>query len=516
MKKILLSLCAMLLAGASSVLADTKTIYAEVTQDESGDRTLTFRAVSNPTYSATEGLGTFQVENLVITTGRGRNKIEMPMPPGYLNGDNKSKIMKVVFEESVKDALPKSAYCWFDGLAGLETIEGLEYLNTSEVTDMSLMFDGCTSLKSLDLSHFNTSKVTTMQWMFRNCTSLTSLKTGEGFVGTNATDISKMFSNCSSLTSLDLTSFNPQKATDMSELFENCSNLETLNLGTWDVGNVTTMTEMFKGCKNLTTLSSHFTNADNVTDMSRMFMQCEKLKGIDMDVNTPKLKDISFMFEGCSALTDLKLDHFNTSEVTTMEELFYQCANLSNIKFGENFKTDKVTNMIAMFGSCHHLGSIDLSQFNTENVTNMAAMFDHTVATISNLKKLNTSKVTNMAHMFYQCFGNDTLDVSNFDTSNVTDMHGMFGDNGVKYLNVSNFDISKVTDAEYFLNRNAKLRELNVGGNDFSKLNNKDKILRVGFLESGNDSVFSPVHLVYNFDISRLGDANPQIRSLLA
>jgi len=74
-----------------------------------------------------------------------------------------------VFDASFHDFCPTTTAEWFYELNLLERIEGLEHLNTSQVTDMSSMFSGCGSLTSLDLSRFDTSKVTKMSRMFDDC-----------------------------------------------------------------------------------------------------------------------------------------------------------------------------------------------------------------------------------------------------------------------------------------------------------------------------------------------------------
>ena len=83
-------------------------------------------------------------------------------------------VLTAVFDASFRDFLPTTTAEWFYCLNSLKSIEGLEHLNTSQVTDMSFMFRGCSSLISLDLSSFNTSEVTSMESMFRGCSSLLS------------------------------------------------------------------------------------------------------------------------------------------------------------------------------------------------------------------------------------------------------------------------------------------------------------------------------------------------------
>ncbi len=103
-----------------------------------------------------------------------------------------SKITIVEFDPLFKYARPTTCYAWFSGCTNLTEIKGIEYLNTSEVTLMTSMFDGCTALKSLDLSSFNTSKVTNMMLMFDYCNALESLDLS-GFNTENVRNMISMF-----------------------------------------------------------------------------------------------------------------------------------------------------------------------------------------------------------------------------------------------------------------------------------------------------------------------------------
>ena len=105
----------------------------------------------------------------------------------------------VVFDESFKDVRPTSCYKWFEVFYQLTTIEGIENLNTAEVTNMSYMFDHCSKLTSLDLSSFNTAKVTNMNWMFSGCSGLTTIYVSDGFTTDNVGSSFYMFYNCTSL-----------------------------------------------------------------------------------------------------------------------------------------------------------------------------------------------------------------------------------------------------------------------------------------------------------------------------
>ena len=122
-----------------------------------------------------------------------------------------------VFDTSFANYRPTSTVYWFYECENLEFIEGLQNLKTDNVTEMYLMFAGCTSLTSLDLSGFNTQNVTNMGSMFLGCSGLTSLDVS-GFDTKNVRQMYSMFLGCSGLTSLDVTGFNTQNVADMSAI----------------------------------------------------------------------------------------------------------------------------------------------------------------------------------------------------------------------------------------------------------------------------------------------------------
>ena len=238
---------------------------------------------------------------------------------------------RVVFDASFRDFRPTTTAMWFYHCEALKQIEGLEYLNTSEVKDMSSMFFCCTSLTSLDLKNFNTQKVTNMSLMFDGCSSLTSLDL-KNFNTQNVTDMSYMFDDCYELTSLDLKNFNNQNVTDMSQMFSGCSSLTSLDLSHFNTQNVTDMSYMFDGCTSLTSLDLKNFNTQNVTDMSWMFMSCSSLTSLDLShFNTQNVTNMGDMFYDCTSLTSLDLKNFNTKNVTNMHDMFYGCAALRTI-----------------------------------------------------------------------------------------------------------------------------------------------------------------------------------------
>lgn len=194
-------------------------------------------------------------------------------------GSNANIIKKVVFDASFANARPTSCYEWFYECGSLTDIEGIEYLNTENVTNMSSMFDGCRALTTLDLSHFDTQNVTDMNNMFCNCSALTTLDVSN-FDTQNVTDMGSMFAVCEAFTTLDLSNFDTQNVTNMSSMFYDCSALKMLDVSKFETKNVTNMSWMFSNNPALTTIytSDKFvTTACELDD--NMFAECTNLVG---------------------------------------------------------------------------------------------------------------------------------------------------------------------------------------------------------------------------------------------
>ena len=152
----------------------------------------------------------------------------------------KGNIKKVVFDASFANARPTSCCRWFADCLYLTEIEGIENLNTQNVTDMSEMFTCCYALTSLDVSNFNTEKVT------------------------NMTD---MFLGCEKLSLLDLSNFNTANVMGMSSMFSGCSTLQTIFASDKFVTNqVLGGYDMFIGCDNLKGFIDYINNTDEDKD----------------------------------------------------------------------------------------------------------------------------------------------------------------------------------------------------------------------------------------------------------
>ena len=429
-----------------------------------------------------------------------------------------TNIKNIVFDESFKTYAPTSLEHFFAGCSTLETISGLEYLNTEKVTDMSSMFDGCQKLSSLDLSKFNTEKVTNM---------------------------SGMFYGCQKLYSLDLSKFNTEKVTYMSSMFEDCQELSSLDLSNFNTKEVKQMKSMFLGCSALTSLDLSNFNTANVMDMGNMFLNCSVLSSLTLsNFNTEKVESMGNLFEGCSALSSLDLSNFNTKKVRYMASMFRACSALTTIYVSDNFKTDQVTNSTGMFYGCKNLkgysdsktdhkyancgtdgyftpgcayAEYDLSSetltfrykgvkpaeaydlnvksnnpgWNAQRANIKKVVFDASFANarptscclwfadcfylteIEGIENLNTEKVTNMCSMFSGCFALTSLDVSNFNTQNVEDMSIMFEScSALSSLDLSKFNTANVKNMEDMFQECRKLSLLDLSNFNTERVKN--------------------------------------------
>ena len=433
-------------------------------------------------------------------------------------------IKNIVFEESFKTYAPTSLKEFFYNCTSLETISGLEYLNTANITDMSSMFQNCYNLKSLDFTNFDTKNVSSMYFMFYGCSNLTSLDLTD-FNTKNVKNMYGMFGDCSNLNSLDITNFNTAKVTDMGNMFLGCSNLTSLDLTNFNTAKVTDMHGMFKGCSALTSLDLTNFNTAEVRDMNCMFYMLDEsstaLTTIYVSDNfvTTNVQNGENMFKNCTKLkgfkkyfllnTDHQYANYKTGYFTSgcgyaefdnatgtltfsykgvKPEGAYDLnaeaftpqwsklgTNVKKVVFNASFANARPTICYAWFYNNSNLTTIEgLEYLNTEDVTNMGFMFDGCSALKSlNLSKFNTAKVTSMKKMFNNCSALKSLNLSGFNTAKVTDMNNMFRScSALESLDLSMFNTENVTSMPNMFNGAKKLKTLNVSSFNTEKVKN--------------------------------------------
>ena len=180
--------------------------------------------------------------------------------------------------------------------------------------------------------------------------------------------------------------------------------------------------------------------------------------------------DCTALFWRLKKLESIKLNNFNTSNTTNMEEMFYETTNLKSLnllsfdtsnvvnmsymfaqsgikELKQNFNTSNVVYMSGMFTDCPYLKRLDLSNFNTSNVLNIEGMFRGCSSLYElNISSFDTSQVASLNFLFSECSLLKHIDVSSFNTSNVTTMGYIFsGCSSLTEIDVSNFDTQNVT-----------------------------------------------------------------------
>ena len=334
--------------------------------------------------------------------------------PGWVTAGTNANVSKVVFDTSFAGARPTTTYSWFYNMLNLQSITGLSYLNTSEVTNMAFMFDGCNQLTSIDVSNFNTAKVTRMPGMFFGC---------------------------SSLTSLDLSSFNTSQVANMNTMFRNSSNLRTIYVGNgWSTDAVTSSDNMFSGCTSLVGGQETTYSASNPTDKTYAH--------IDGGPSNPgyfteKGPEAYACYTSSNTTLTFYYDNQRSSRTGTTYDLNTgdnrpgwrndgTYTNVTKVVFDPSFANARPTTTYRWFDSMYRLQSIVgmHNYLNTSEVTNMDYMFcycNNDNLTSLDLSHFNTSKVTKMGWMFYSCSNLRTIYVgSGWSTAAVTNSNSMF------------------------------------------------------------------------------------------
>ncbi len=365
-----------------------------------------------------------------------------------INNLGNGTIKHIVFDKSFSTYTPTTLYRFFGSLTTLETITGLEYLNTANVTDMHFMFYNCLKLTSLDVTHFNTTKVTNMSYMFFNCSSLTSLDVTH-FNTAKVTDMGYMFYNCSSLTTIYASSkFVTPQVSQSFNMFYNCKKLKGEEVG-WTRDKATDKTyakieggyfsriPRVKYADGTLTffLTTKETLGENEYELNSganppgWKTHCKEITKVVFEASFANARPTNCYawFVNFKNLTQIEgIENLNTENVTSMRDMFNGCSSLTSLDL-TNFNTAKVTDMKLLFANCSALESLDLSMFNTENVTSMPSMFNGaTNLKTLNVSNFNTEKVNNMGHMFANCPNLTSLDLSSFNTKGVEYVDNIF------------------------------------------------------------------------------------------
>ena len=169
------------------------------------------------------------------------------------------------------------------------------------------------------------------------------------------------------------------------------------------------------------------------SSMQETFNYCSLISFIGPITTSGSMTNMEMVFANCSILKELDLTHMDTSNVTTMYSMFYNCRDLNMVKGLEDFDVSNVTTIYGMFQGCDSLTRLDLSKWNPKNLTTM-----------------------------YQCFWDmqklNYLDISSWDLANITNGGNFIGGYGT---------MSNLTDVKF-----GKNWKLNLTTNMFNRCPN--------------------------------------------
>ncbi|GEO57573.1 BspA family leucine-rich repeat surface protein [Companilactobacillus bobalius] len=389
----------------------------------------------------------------------------------------------------------------FSGDKKLTEIIGLEAWKTSKVTWLGSMFYDNNSLKSLDLSNFDTSHVNNFFGMFMNCYSLEYLNISgfdtseadslnllflgvpgeivglKGFDTSNVTSMRSTFQNVNFIKNDpdDIKDWDVSRVTDMSSLF-NKSKFNELDLSKWDIGKVTDMSSMFNGDSNVSQVKGiREWDTSNVENMSSMFagVTDSDLSMVN-DWNVSNVTSMYSMFGDCSNLAELDLSNWNTPKLNHTGSMFSNDKLLSEdtLKGYETLVTDKTLRMGSMFSGTG-FKTIDLSQYDTSNVEDLSSVFMGTTKLQKIIGTFDTSSVVDMTALFNgsAITDFDGLNIADWDTSKVEKMSRMFLATSISNFDfLKDWDTSSLTDLNSTFSKNTKAKTIPLVNWDVSKV----------------------------------------------
>ena len=395
--------------------------------------------------------------------------------PKWYSDGNYANVTSVVFNSSFANAAPTTCYSWFYKMTKLASITGINYLKTSNVTNMKNMFYNCSALKSITLTNFNTTKVTDMSYMFNGCSGLTSLNLSS-FNTAAVTNFKCMFQKCTGLTSVDVSKFNTAKATDMSYMFSTCSALTELNVSSLNISSTSVSTKyMLSAGNQLKSLTINATAAN---------LDAEACKAVGSGsspcaLNYPQ----GFTPEKTSSTSTYymwKSGYFKDGTITgggggsDDEEKAYAVFSGSTLTFYYDDKYGSRSGSVYDLNTGSNAPGWYANRTSVKTVTFDASFKEYqpettyqwfygmsNLTTINNMDNLDTESVTNMAQMFRGCSTLSSVDVSKWDVSSVNTFSRMFQDcKNLVNINTEEWENENVTNLEYMFSGCTKLKSV--------------------------------------------------------
>jgi len=336
----------------------------------------------------------------------------------------------------ISDEIINLSYMFY-GCTSLKSIEGLKYLDTKNITDFSKMLNGCESLSDIKgLQDWDVSNGKDFSDMLAQCKSLSDIKPLENWNVLNGNNFGGMFCQCESLSDIKpLENWNVSNGNNFSCIFRECKLLSDIKpLENWNVSNGNNFSGIFRECKLLSDIKPlENWNVSNGNNFSGIFRECKSLSDIKplekWDVSNGN--NFSQLFHLCTSLKDIKgLQNWNVSNSKDFSYIFYECILLSDIKPLESWNVSNANNFECMFYNCKSLSDIKgLQNWNVSNGINFSGIFGNckSLSEINALENWNVSKGINFSNVFLGCESLvDINGLQNWNVSNGNNFVSMF------------------------------------------------------------------------------------------
>lgn len=261
----------------------------------------------------------------------------------------------------------------FRDMINLESVTGLELVDTSEVKDMGNLFNNCNKLTEVAIEDIEMNSVVNAEAMFYECNALTEINMQNNDL-TKATNLDYMFSHCSSVDKIYLPKTYNIKT--MKYIFDSIGTLcdyKTDIIGTLNTQDCEDMSYMFKQSYCYDYKIAENFDTSSLKNAEGMFYNCSIL---DIDLskwNTKNLQSTKAMFWSNMGLIDCNLDGWDVSSLETCEEMFMLCTSIIPVLNWDN--AQNVKNTRRMFRECISIDTLDVSFFNGNSFTNAIEMF---------------------------------------------------------------------------------------------------------------------------------------------
>jgi hypothetical protein len=262
----------------------------------------------------------------------------------------------------------------FSNLPNMTSINGFHIVDTSEVSDMSNLFKGCTSLTQIDIQNLRTEGVLLVESMFFECISLNKLDM-TGMNMKKVVDADFMYAQCKSLGDLKLPDMD--RVLSMSHLFEQVG--QTSDCGTIIHGSLSTkycedMSYMFNETRIINIDIAEDFDTSNLKNADHMFAD-SGLMVLDLTKwNTSKLENASYMFRSNMFLNICKIDNWEVPSLKTCEGMFSKCTSLDNFVLNWT-NMNSIKNTKCMFQRCYNLQTLDIRCLNGAQLDTTEEMF---------------------------------------------------------------------------------------------------------------------------------------------